>query len=167
MQQAIMGKEKILMFRRLADTKIKNASKLALQVTHTLKYEREQDIQQTKDGGIVIGGGLECELELEAVSTRDELNEMLEKSVINDEKLECWEIDLKAEKDEQGRYKAKYMQGNLTDWELPSDVEEVTTLTTTFKIDDKPKDGYATLTEEQEQQITYAFRDTTPYKEEE
>src|SRR5699024_11861544 len=86
MQQAIMGKEKILMFRRLADTKIKNASKLALQVTHTLKYEREQDIQQTKDGGIVIGGGLECELELEAVSTRDELNEMLEKSVINEDR---------------------------------------------------------------------------------
>lgn len=155
----VFGKDRILMFRKLGD---KNAAaKLALQTEHSWNYERSNEATKTKDGAVVSVGGLEVTLQIEAVASRDSLNEMLLDSVLNGYKLEVWDIDLAGTKDESGKYPAKYAQGSLSNWEVPANVEELATISTEMAIDGKPIDGYATLTAEQQEAIRYAFQDTT------
>ena len=155
---ANFGKNKILMFRKLGDEKA--AAKLALQTEHTWKYERSMDSEKTKDGAIVKDGGLEVTLSIEAVTSRDDVNKMLKKSVVDGEKLEVWEIDLAGEKQGE-KYPALYAQGALSSWEVPDNVEDLETLSTEMTIEGKPVEGYATLTASQVEEINYAFKDTT------
>lgn len=152
------GKDFILAFRLLKDAKTKKGTKLGLQIEHELTYNRDSDTTQTKDGAVVTPKGLECTLSLTAVSTGDEVNEMLMQSVVNGHKLEIWEIDLSS-KDADNKYKAKYMRGNLGEWALPRNVEDLVEISTEASIDGVPVDGLLTLTSEQEEQIAYAFRD--------
>lgn len=155
---ANFGKNKILMFRKLGDTTA--AAKLALQTEHKWKYERKNDSTATKDGSVVSDKGLEVTLSIEAVTSRDDVNKMLKKSVVDGEKLEVWEIDLAGEK--QGKkYPALYAQGALSSWEVPDNVEDLETLSTEMTIEGKPVEGYATLTASQVEEINYAFKDTT------
>ena len=158
MLQAINGKDKVLMFRELGDKKA--AAKLALQTEHKLSYERKNDSTKTKDGAVTSNGGLEVKLEITAISTRDEVNTMLKRSVENGTKLEVWEIDLAGEK-QGAKYPALYMIGSLASWEVPANVEDLSELSTEMTVDGKPAAGYATLTQAQEDQIQYAFKDTT------
>lgn len=155
---ANFGKNKILMFRKLGDKTA--AAKLALQTEHTWKYERSMDSEKTKDGAIVKDGGLEVTLSIEAVTSRDDVNKMLKKSVVDGEKLEVWEIDLAGEKQGE-KYPALYAQGALSSWEVPDNVEDLETLSTEMTIEGKPVEGYATLTASQVEEINYAFKDTT------
>lgn len=70
---------------------------------------------------------------------------MLRNSVIEGKKLEVWDIDLTDEKD--GKYPAMYAQGALDSWELPANVEGTADITSSMKIDFKPKFGMVTLPE--------------------
>ncbi|MCO4504113.1 hypothetical protein Si122_01298 [Streptococcus infantarius subsp. infantarius] len=155
---ANFGKNKILMFRKLGDTTA--AAKLALQTEHKWKYERKNDSTATKDGSVVSDKGLEVTLSIEAVTSRDDVNKMLKKSVVDGEKLEVWEIDLAGEKQGE-KYPALYAQGALSSWEVPDNVEDLETLSTEMTIEGKPVEGYATLTASQVEEINYAFKDTT------
>lgn len=155
---ANFGKNKILMFRKLGDKTA--AAKLALQTEHKWKYERKNDSTATKDGSVVSDKGLEVTLSIEAVTSRDDVNKMLKKSVVDGEKLEVWEIDLAGEKQGE-KYPALYAQGALSSWEVPDNVEDLETLSTEMTIEGKPVEGYATLTASQVQEINYAFKDTT------
>lgn len=151
------GKDKILMFRKLGD---KNAAaKLALQTEHTLTYERSNDVTKTKDGAVTSDGGLEVKLEINAISTKDEVNEMLANSVIEGYKVEIWEIDLSTNR--SGQCDALYMQGSLGSWEVPANVEENVTISTEVTIDGKPAKGKVTLSTEEQNTILYAFKDIT------
>lgn len=154
----IFGKDKILMFRKLGDKKA--AAKLAFQIEHKLTYERKNDSTKTKDGTVVSDGGLEVKLSIEALSARDDLNNMLKESVINGDKLEVWEIDLQ-DKKKAGKFGALYMQGSLSSWEVPANVEELAKIETEMAIDGKPVPGEVTLSNEQLQAIQYAFKDIT------
>ena len=166
MIQAIYGKDKILMFRLLSEATAKPASKLALQTSHTITYERDSEQTQTKDGAINTGKGLTVSVDIEAVSSKDEVNTLLMDSVLKGEKLECWEIDL-SEPSSEGKYSALYMQGSLDSWELPADVEELASFSTTLHVDGQPQPGEVTLSPEQEAEIMYAFRDITIFEGEE
>ena len=163
MIKAIYGKDKILMFRLLEKATKEKATKLALQTEHTLSYENNVDTTQTKDGAVTSNGGTEVTLEINAIASHDDVNEMLKKSVIEHKELECWEVDL-SEPTEDGKYPAKYMQGKLENWESPANVEELTEISTTMKIDGIPQDGFATISKEQEKAILYAFRDVTIFE---
>lgn len=164
MFEAIQGRDKILMFRRLSKATEDTAGKLALQTEHTLNYSRSTSTTQTKDGTVSSKGGLEVTVSINAVSTDDEVNNMMFEAMEAGEILECWEINL-AKEDESGKYAALYMQGLLDTWEVPSDSENVSEFSANLIVNDKPKKGYATLTEQQQEEIAYAFRDTTPYVE--
>ena len=156
--EAIFGKDKILMFRKLGDKTA--AAKLAFQIEHKLTYERKNDTTKTKDGAVVSDGGLETKMTIEALSSRDPLNEMLKDSVVQGYKLEVWEIDLQ-DKKKGNKYGALYMQGSLSSWEVPANVEELAKVETEMSIDGKPVAGEATLTDDQIAAIQYAFKDTT------
>ena len=167
MEKPILGKDKILKFRRLADAEKGVGARLALQIEHTIKYEANADSQMTKDGPINFSGGVSTTIEMSAVSTRDEVNNMLRQAVLRQEVLEVWEIDLGAEPNAEGKYPAKYGQGLLSEWEDPANVEEAAQFSTTFNVDGELQDGYVTVTEKEIKEVQYVFRDTEPVKPEE
>lgn len=161
MAEPIYGKDKILMFRLFKERNTKNATKLALQTKHTWKYDSKSDSSDTKDGAINSPATPVATLEIEAISSLDEVNKFLKNAVLNSEKLEVWEINL-ADKQEDGKYGATYAQGYLQSWEVPAEVGKLVELKTEMNIDQIPQDGVATVTVEQENEIQYAFTDTTP-----
>ena len=160
----IYGKDKILMFRLLDEASKKSAAKLALQIEHKIASERGVDTTKTKDGPITSDGTVEYSLDLTAIASQDEVNKMLKKSVDEQKTLEVWEINLAGEKQGE-KYPALYMQGKLESWESPSKVEELVEISTAMKIDGKPQEGYATISESDKETILYTFRDVTPYTE--
>ncbi|WP_242258100.1 phage major tail protein, TP901-1 family [Streptococcus thoraltensis] len=153
------GKDKVLMFRKLGDKTA--AAKLALQTEHKWEYERSSDASPTKDGAINSDGGLETKLSIEAVSSRDNVNKLLKDSVVDGFKLEVWEIDLAGAPDSSGKLPAIYAIGSLNTWELPSNVEDLATVSAEMAIDGKPQAGFATVSKEQQEEIMYAFKDVT------
>ncbi|CDG57966.1 phage major tail protein, TP901-1 family [Streptococcus thermophilus] len=156
--QAQLGKEKILMFRKFGDKTA--AAKLALQTEHEWEYSRDADTTKTKDGAVVADGGLETTLSINAIGTKDDLNEMLKKSVIDGYKVEVWEIDL-ADKKSNGKYGSLYAIGRLSNWKVPANVEELVEIESEMSIEGKPQPGEATLTPDQIKEIQYTFQDTT------
>lgn len=155
---AQLGKEKILMFRKFGDKTA--AAKLALQTEHEWEYSRDADTTKTKDGAVVADGGLETKLSINAIGTKDDLNEMLKKSVIDGYKVEVWEIDL-ADKKSNGKYGSLYAIGRLSNWKVPANVEELVEIESEMSIEGKPQPGEATLTADQIKEIQYTFQDTT------
>lgn len=164
----IHGKNKILKFRLLEEAATEKAARLALQTEHSWNYSRDNESIQTKDGNISSSAGLEVTLDITAISSYDAVNDMLFKAVRDNKKLEVWEIDITqkgTETENQGKYKAMYAQGDLSEWALPNNVESLVELSTNMTIDGVPVEGWATLTPEdiQEIQAAYSFRDTTEF----
>lgn len=155
------GKNKILLFRRLADQDT-DAAKLAFQTTHTFSYSRELESVITKDGSIVSPGDLESEISIEALQSKDDpLATMLKEAVITGEKLELWEVTVDEDvQNEEGKYPAVYVQGYIGEWEEEAGAEDNATMSGTFTVEMEPQFGYATLTEDQQDAVQYAFRDT-------
>lgn len=157
----LFGKQKVLLFRKLAD-KAKGSmdgAKLVFQVDHTFTYNRELDRIQTKDGVIVKVGGLEAEVPIEALQSKeDPTADMLKQSVLKGEKLEMWEVTVDEDlKDTQGRYPAVYAQGYLDSWEIGANVEDESTVSSNFIVEMVPQEGFTALSEDQETAVQYAF----------
>lgn len=160
----LQGKNKILLFRRLKDSD-QEAAKLSFQTEHTFALERDADSVPTKDGKIVKLGELEGEVSgIEAVQAKeDPVAEMLQDAVVDGDKLEIWEVTVDEDlKSEEGKYPALYAQGYLTTWEASAPVEDEATYSGDFMVELAPQFGFATLTEDQEDTVQYAFKDTVP-----
>lgn len=161
MANAIYGKDHILMFRLYSERGTKNATKLALQTQHGWKYEAKSDSTETKDGAINSPATSTVSLDIEAVASLDDVNKFLKEAVKKQEKLEVWDINL-ADKQGEGKYGSEYAQGYLQSWEVPAEVGKLTQIKTSMNVDQLPQEGPATVTNEQENEIQYAFADTTP-----
>ncbi|MGF3072734.1 phage major tail protein, TP901-1 family [Facklamia sp. P13069] len=157
---AIRGKDKFLLFRLLSDAEKDIAAKLALQTVHEWKYERDSNSKPSKDGAVNATGGLTVELEIEAIASNDPVNNMLFESVLMDEKLEVWEVNMASYKEDTDDYEMLYARGNLNEWSDPNDVEDLAEISTTMSIDGRPVKGRAKLTDEQKLIIEslYGFR---------
>lgn len=158
---AIRGKDKFLLFRKLSDATKNIAAKLALQTNHEWSYERDTEATPTKDGAVNSTGGLVVSLEIEAISSNDDVNNLLFDAVLQDEKLEVWEVNMASYSETDQMYDMLYARGNLNEWTVPNDVEELSELSTTMSIDGRPVKGRAKLTTEQKLIIEslYGFRD--------
>ncbi len=86
---------------------------------------------------------------------------MLRGAVMSSKMLEVWDINL-ADKRSDNKYGAQYARGYLQSWEVPSEIGKLTEIKTTMNVDQLPVEGEATLTEEQQSAIQYAFADTNP-----
>lgn len=153
------GKNRILMFRLYKDRNKEGATKLALQTKHEWKYEAKSDSTETKDGSINSPATPTVTLDIEAISSLDELNTMLKNAVVQSEMLEVWDINY-GDKKSEGKYGATYARGYMTSWDVPSEVGKLDELKTSMNIDQIPQDGEATVTADQEKAIQYAFEDT-------
>lgn len=163
MSNEIYGKDHILLFRRYADRMKSDAAKLALQTTHSWKYEAKSDSTETKDGNINSPATTTATLDIEAVASLDDTNTMLATAAKKQELLEVWDLNLadpQGEGADNTKFSATYGQGYLQSWEVPSEVGKLTTIKTTMNINQLPQDGVATLTAAQVEEIQYAFADT-------
>lgn len=161
------GKNKILLFR-LYENQLEEAAKLVFQTEHTFSYSRELERITTKDGVVIRVGDLESEVSIEAIqASGDPVGEMLRSSVVKGQKLELWEVTVDEDLKEGDKFPAIYAQGYLDSWEDPANAEENATISSNFTVELEPQFGLATLTEEQQQAVQYAFKDTTTEEQDE
>ena len=86
----------------------------------------------------------------------------LEKAVDNSEKVEVWEVNLDkpGTSDNVGKFAAKYFQGYVTEFGLTSSAEDHAEASLTFGLEGTGADGYATVSDEQQELASYVFADT-------
>ena len=152
------GDKKILFFRLAKERATKSASKLALQVTHNIKEDKKSETTQTKDGGVVSGGGVEATMDIEALASTTEIVDMLHYAFQKNETLEVWEVNF-ADKKTNGKYASKYATGLLTSWEDSAETGANATIKTTFKANGLFVKGNATVTQADEAEALAFFYD--------
>lgn len=166
--EMIDGKNKILLFRELSKQSTENATKLVFQTDHTFSFSRDLERITTKDGTVIKVGELESEVGIEAIQAkRDPVANFLRAAAIRGKKLEIWEVSVDEDLEEDGKYPAIYAQGFLDSWEGSAGAEDEAEISSNFIVELEPQFGMATLTEEQQEAIQYAFIDTVPLDDEE
>ena len=140
---------------------------MAFQTEHEIEKSRDSETTETKDGPISTGKGLEEEITFTCIVAKDDPTiDLLEEAINKNEILEIWEVDITS-KTEGGKYPGKYRQGLLTEKNESANAEDLMELEGTYVTNGVAQVGEVTLTAEQEEVVQYAFRDTTPYTEEE
>lgn len=158
MAKAIMGKEKVLYFRKKGSAE---AGALVLQTEHSISASRESESTFTKFGNVPISSNLEEEISMSALQAQDDpMFTVLEDSVYDDYEMEVWEVDINKASTE-GKYFAEYRQGKVTSWERAAG-EEAATVEGTFVTNGKRVKGLVTLSPEQVEELQYVFHDMTP-----
>lgn len=159
----VKGAKKVLMFRLASERATKDASKLALQVSHTIKYESKSESVMTKDGAVNSSGESTVSIEMEALQSDTETNDLLAYAAKKGLTIEVWEIDFTKPVSGSGetkKYEAQYGTGNLSGWETPAEAEGNASIKTTMNINGALVKGHATVTEQQELEAKLFFYDT-------
>ena len=161
---AIQEKRIIYLYRILKDAATDDAKALAFTTENERTKSRDADTTETKDGPIRTPGALETEITTTAIfsSESDEMIAKLEKAVDDSEKVEIWEVNLDkpGTSDNVGKFAAKYFQGYVTEFGSTSSAEDHAEASLTFGIEGTGADGYATVSDEQQEIASYVFADT-------
>ena len=161
---AIRGSRIIYLYRILKDAATDDAVAVAFSTENERTKSRDADSTETKDGPIRTPGALESEITVTAVfsSEGDEMIGKLEKAMDDSDKVEVWEINLDkpGETENAGKFAAKYFQGYVTEFGLTANAEDYAEASLTFGLEGTGEDGYATVSEEQQEIATYVFADT-------
>ena len=161
---AIKGNRIIYLYRILKDAATTDAKALAFTTENGRSKSRDADTVETKDGPIRTPGALESEITTTAIfsSEGDEMIRKMEDALDNSEKVELWEVnlDIPGETDDAGKFAAKYFQGYVTEFELTSSAEDHAEASLTFGLEGAGADGYATVSDEQQEIASYVFKDT-------
>lgn len=162
--EAVQGKQLIYLFRIQSKASQQAATVLAFQTEGERTTSKDADSTATKDGSIRTPGVAEIEVSTTSIMAKgDTTVNDLENAMLNDELVECWELN-RAEpgaSENEGKYKAKYYQGYITEVSYSASAEDMIEVSMTFGANGNGKDGYATLSAEQEEAADYAFKDTT------
>lgn len=160
----IKGKRIIYLYRILKDAATDDATAVAFTTENSKSKSRDSDTVTTKDGTIRVPGEVETEISTTALfaSENDAMIDKLEKALDNGDKVEIWEVNLDkpGTSDNASKFAAKYFQGYVTSFELSSNSEDHAEASLDFGIEGKGVDGYATVTDEQQELAAYVFKDT-------
>lgn len=160
----IKGNRIIYLYRILRDAATDDATAVAFTTENSKSKSRDSDTVTTKDGTIRVPGEVETEISTTAIfaSENDTMISKLEKALDDGDKVEIWEVnmDKPGTTENQGKFAAKYFQGYVTSFELSSNSEDHAEASLDFGIEGKGADGYATVTDEQQELAEYVFKDT-------
>ena len=160
----IKGKRIIYLYRILKDAATDDATAVAFTTENSKSKSRDSDTVTTKDGTIRVPGEVETEISTTALfaSENDAMIDKLEKALDDGDKVEIWEVnmDKPGTSDNASKFAAKYFQGYVTSFELSSNSEDHAEASLDFGIEGKGVDGYATVTDEQQELAAYVFKDT-------
>ena len=161
--EAVQGKRIVYLYRVLEDAVTDDASAIAFTTENGRTKSKDADSTATKDGSIRTPGVAEVEITATSILAKgDAMIGKLEAALDGDKLIEIWETNLDEEgtSDNVGKYKAKYFQGYLTEMEITSNAEDFVEVSLTFGINGNGTDGYATVSEEQQEIASYVFADT-------
>lgn len=159
--EAVQGKQIIYLFRVKSEETTADAVAMAFTTENERTKSKDADSTATKDGSIRTPGATETEITATAILAKgDTLAEKLETAMDNDDLMEIWEVNLAEAGETDGKFKASYYQGYLTEFTLSSSAEEHAEYSTTFAINGNGAKGEATVSAEQQEIASYVFRDT-------
>lgn len=159
--EAVQGKRIIYLFRVLKNAATKAATVMAFTTENERTKSKDAESTATKDGAIRTPGVTEQEITATAILAKDDpMADEMEDAMDNDELMEIWEVNLDEPGSTDGKFKAKYFQGYLTEFSLASSAEEHAEYSTTFGINGNGVKGEATVSAEQQEIASYVFKDT-------
>lgn len=159
--EAVQGKRIIYLFRVLKNAATKAATVMAFTTENERTKSKDAESTATKDGAIRTPGVTEQEITATAILAKDDpMAEELEDAMDADELMEIWEVNLDEPGTSDGKFKSRYFQGYMTEFSLTSSAEEHAEYSTTFGINGNGVKGEATVSVEQQEMASYAFKDT-------
>lgn len=163
MAEALRGIDVILLYRRLSQASKEAAWKMAFQTEHENSITRDSDTVVTKDGTVQSLKPVAYDFSATSLIGRDDPHvDEMRKAMLDGELIELWEINRveKGTDTNADKYKATYYQGYIAEYTPTANAEDNVELSMSFAINGVGQDGYATLTEEQEEVVQYTFKDT-------
>ena len=160
--EAVQGKQIVYLYRVLEDAATTDGTAIAFVTENGYTKSKDSESTVTKDGAIRTPGAAEVEITSTSVLAKgDTMIDKLEAALDNDKIVEIWEANL-AEPVEGGsnKFKGKYFQGSLTEFEKTSSSEEAVECSLTFAINGSGVAGEVTVTAEQQEMAAYVFADT-------
>lgn len=160
--EAVQGKQIVYLYRLLKNSATKDGTALAFTTENGYTKSKDSESTVTKDGTIRTPGAAEVEITATSILAKgDTMIDELEDALDSDDIIEIWEANL-AEPVEGGenKFKGKYFQGYLTEFEKTSSSEEAVECSLTFGINGTGVRGEVTVSAEQQEMANYVFTDT-------
>ncbi len=160
--EAVQGKKIVYLYRILSKAATNAAVAMAFVTENSRTKSKDADSTATKDGSIRTPGASEVEITATSILAKgDTLFDELEEAMDNDELIEVWEANLDEPVGENSnKFKGRYYQGYLTEFELASSAEDFTEVSTTFAMNGSGVKGDVTVSVEQQEMANYVFTDT-------
>ena len=160
--EAVQGKKIVYLYRVASKEATANGTTLAFTTENSRTMSKDADSTATKDGSIRTPGTAEVEITATSILAKgDTLLGELEKAMDKDELMEVWEANLDEPAEEgENKFKGKYFQGYLTEFEKTSSAEDFVECSLTFGINGSGADGDVTVSVEQQEVAAYVFKDT-------
>ena len=152
----------VYLYRVASKEATANGTTLAFTTENSRTMSKDADSTATKDGSIRTPGTAEVEITATSILAKgDTLLDELEKAMDKDELMEVWEANLDEPAEEgENKFKGKYFQGYLTEFEKTSSAEDFVECSLTFGINGSGADGDVTVSVEQQEVAAYVFKDT-------
>lgn len=160
--EAVQGKQIVYLYRVLDEAALADGAALAFTTENGYTKSKDSESTVTKDGSITTPGAAEVEITATSILAKgDEMIDKLEDALDNDKIIEIWEANL-AEPVEGGenKFKGRYFQGLLTEFEKTSSAEEAVECSLTFAINGSGVRGDVTVSAVQQEMAAYVFTDT-------
>ena len=160
--EAVQGKKLVYLYRIASKAATVDGATLAFTTENGRTKSKDADSTATKDGPIRTPGAAESEITVTSILAKgDEMIDDLEDAMDDDELMEIWEANLD-EPAEAGdnKFKGRYFQGYLTEFEKTSSAEDYVECSLTFGINGSGATGDVTVTTEQQEVAAYVFKDT-------
>lgn len=159
--EAVQGKQIVYLYRVLEDAATTDGTAIAFVTENGYTKSKDSESTVTKDGAIRTPGAAEVEITSTSVLAKgDTMIDKLEAALDNDKIIEIWEANLAEPVEGGNKFKGKYFQGYLTEFEKTSSSEEAVECSLTFAINGSGVAGDVTVTAEQQEMAAYAFKDT-------
>lgn len=162
---AVSGKKIVYLYRILSEAATNAATALAFTTENTRTKSKDADVTETKDGSIRTPGAAEVEITATSLLVKgDPLIDNLEDAMDDDEIIEIWEVNLEdpaTGANNTNKFKGRYFQGYLTEFEKTSSAEDFVECSLTFGVNGSGVKGDVTVTAEQQALAEYVFADTT------
>lgn len=160
--EAVQGKRMVYLYRLHKDAATTDGATLAFVTENSRSKSKESESTVTKDGSITTPGAIEQEITSTSLLAKDsEMVEKLEDALDNGDLLDIWEANLDEPATEgSNKFKGRYFQGYLTEFEKTSSAEEFVEVSHTFAINGAGVRGDVTVTAEQQEMANYVFADT-------
>lgn len=158
----LQGKNAVLFVRLLEDQTKMEAQLVPYQTSLSFDPSVDSDSTATKDGSVSSQSSVETELEVEFVNNNHFIADKIRHALFDGRKVEAWIVNkdrIKTNADgSTSEVYAWYMRGSVNEDSNDNDADDLSTRDVTLTIDGTPKDGWLTLSADQQADFDYIFR---------